>query len=48
MIQTFDKILLSAGFLLGSQKPNTYSERITIHTTPHSDCDPTQSKDFFL
>ncbi|CAF0780001.1 unnamed protein product [Adineta ricciae] len=44
MIQTVDKIPLSAGLLLEAQKPGTYGERIVIDTTPDPDCDPTQGE----
>jgi hypothetical protein len=46
MIQTVDKISLSAGFLLEAKKPATYGEHISIDTSLDPDCDPTQSKDF--
>jgi hypothetical protein len=43
MIQTVDKIPLSAGFLIEAKKLGSYSERLTIDTT----ADPTSKKFVF-
>jgi hypothetical protein len=41
-IHTPDRIPLGAAFLWQTQKPGTYSERITVKAEPDPSCDPTQ------